>query len=177
MLQRMVAEKLLIKLSRPHVTLDYMYSLKGKRKPLALSNYQHELACGDAYVGLKQTGALEEWVYCPRFEGVEPDRKARLVGIEPDLYFEIDRGTEPLWKIESKVNAYPSGPYQVIFVAPTTTRADAILRVLEDARRGQQFLVTLQEWITDPLGEIFVSPVSITEKRTLVSLQEPEAIT
>jgi len=171
MLQRMVAEKLIVKLSRPHVTLDYMYALKGKRRSLALSNYEHELACGDVYVGLKQTGSLEEWVYYPRFTSVEPDRKARLQGIRQDLYFEIDRGTEPLWKIENKVNFYPSGPYQVIFTAPTRTRADAILRVLETTGRGHQFLVTLQEWITDPLGEIFVSPIDISERRTLANLQ------
>ena len=171
MLQRMVADKLIIKLSRPHVTLDYMYSLKGKRKALALSNYNHELSCGNVYTALKATGALEEWVYYPRVVGVEPDRKARLSGIRQDVYFEIDRNTEPLWKIENKVNAYQPGPYQVIFVAPNTTRADAILRVLEAARRGHQFLVTLDSWITDALGPIYVSPVNVLEKHSLQDIQ------
>src|SRR5690349_14789020 len=103
MLNRMVDEKILIKLSRPHATLDYMFALKGKRKPLALSNYDHELSCGNTYVSFKASGALEEWTYCPRLTGIDPDRKARLAGIRQDLYLEIDRGTEPLWKIENKI--------------------------------------------------------------------------
>src|SRR6266851_825574 len=91
MLNRMVNEKLIVKLARPHVTLDFMYSLKGK-KALALSNYNHELSCGNVYAALKKTGQLESWVYYPRLAGVEPDRKARLAGIRQDLYLEIDRG-------------------------------------------------------------------------------------
>lgn len=171
MLQRMVADKLIIKLSRPHVTLDYMYSLKGKRKPLALSNYNHELSCGDVYTAFKGTGLLEEWGYYPHLAGVEPDRKARITGIRQDLYLEIDRGTEPLWKIENKVKSYQPGPYQVIFVAPDTTRAKAILFVLEAARRGHQFLVTLDSWMTEPLGQIYVSPVNVAVKHALQDLQ------
>lgn len=172
MLNRMVDEKILIKLPRPHATLDYMYSLKGKRKPLALSNYDHELACADVFVGFKSTGQLEDWAYYPNdFSTVEPDRKARLTGIRQDLYLEIDRGTEPGWKLEKKILWYPSGPHQVIFVAPNDTRADQILGLLESTKRGNQFLVTLQDWIANPLSEIFVSPLDVEKKHRLSDFQ------
>src|SRR5262245_40017669 len=133
-----------------------MYALRGK-KPLKLSNYNHELSAGHIYSAFKRTGQLENWSYYPKVSGVEPDRLARLAGFRQDLYLEVDRSTEPLWKIDGKVKAYQPGEYQVIFVAPDKTRAQAILEVLERHRRGNQFLVTVQEWIVlDPLGSIYV---------------------
>jgi len=174
MLNRMAEEKILVKLTRPPARVDFLYSLKeSKRKALKYPSHDHEVACGDVYIGLKKSGALEEWTYYPHdFTTVDPDRKARLADIRQDLFLEVDRGTEPGWKLEKKILFYPPGPYQVIFVAPDDTRAEQILRILESVRRGHQFLVTLQEWMaTNPLGQVYVSPVEPAEKRSLRELQ------
>jgi hypothetical protein len=177
----MVAQTYLCQLERPHATLEFMYCLRlrPRIKALALSNYDHELACGDVYIGFKRTGKLENWVYYPKeFEAIrlKPDRKAKLEGIRQELYLEIDRATEPLWKIEKKVENYlkvsEGRSFQVVFVAPSKSRAQGILGVLMRYQRGNQFLVSLQEWIAlDPLAEIFVSPLAIEKKRFLSDLQ------
>src|SRR6185369_17746662 len=117
MLNRMVTERSLDKLARPHATLDFMYCLRRTRKPLKLSNFDHERACADVFIGFARTGLLEAWEYYPKVGLVEPDRGARVSGIRQHLYLEIDRSTEPLQRIDDKLTRYCAlpGEFQVIF--------------------------------------------------------------
>jgi len=173
----MVTERSLDKLARPHATLDFMYCLRRTRKALKVSNFDHEKACGDVFIGFARTGLLEAWEYYPKpykYAGLEPDRAASIQGIRQKLYIEVDQGTEPLWQIEEKLNKYlsVSGEFQVVFVASTETRAEAILNLLSNFQRGNQFLVTTLEFIaTDADGESFVSPLDTDHLQRLADLQ------
>jgi hypothetical protein len=98
----------------------------------------------------------------------------------------VDRGTEPRATIEGKIEKYiqysrlhPELRFNVLFsVAPypdlsVEERADEIRDIIIAARRGLQFLVTLQELAEQyPLGGIFPSPFDHTKFYSLVELEQ-----
>jgi len=170
---------LIDKLERPHVTLDYQWCLfqRPRIKALKLQNYEHEKTCADIFVPCQLRGV--QWTYYPmefKRHGLYPDRKFKYEG--KTVYVEVDLSTEPLKTIEKKVRDYikvyamePDHRFHVVFVVPDGDRAEQILGVLQAARKGNMFLLSLQDWMTtDPLTDVYVSPLDPSKRLSLTTL-------
>jgi len=168
----MANEGLINKLKPPHETLPIMWSLPPIKREHKLSSYDHEHACADVYVALKISGKLEAWEWRKDDKSILYDRKASFLG--KDIRFEIERGNHDEDDWHSKVERYKklTGWFYVVFVMSDENSADRVTGVLKDARRNNQFLVTLQEYIAvNPLAEIFVSPLNPSSYQALERIQ------
>jgi hypothetical protein len=172
----MVDDRLINKLPRPHAILEWMFADKDMRKPIELSGYAHVLGMGDIFIGLVSSGKLERFGYKkPKEKNVIEDLRFKLVGVDEIFYVEEDRGTMGIEKIQSKVERYMKlpGRFHVIFCVPDERRAENFLTMLVNYRRGNQFLVTLHEYLSsDPLKSIFVSPKAPENYLSLFELNE-----
>jgi hypothetical protein len=172
----MVKDRKINKLPRPHAVLEWMFADKEMRKAIELSGYAHVLGMGDIFIGLVSTGKLEKFGYKkPKEKDVVEDLRFKLSGIDETFYVEEDRGTMGLDKIESKVQRYMKlpGRFHVIFCVPDENRADNFLTMLSKYRRGNQFLVTLHEYLSsDPLLDIYTSPKDPENYISLFNLNE-----
>jgi hypothetical protein len=149
-----------VKCFTPYPRLPKHWTLS--KRGMSTHGYAHETMCADVYVSCYLAGATD-WIQEPKLQGIIPDRGCTLLGKE--IYWEIDRGTEGLDRIESKVKKYVglSGKFYVIFVAHETNRADNILSVLKKFQRRNQFLVTLHDYIQlSPFTDGYVSPLNPT---------------
>jgi hypothetical protein len=171
LLNRMV-EAGLVKKTKLIQNAPIFYSLP-KIKALNLHNYRHEFLCGEIYVAYETTGLLQDWgkpEHYPDYHeyvklGVKPDRLSIIN--RKIIFWEIDRGTEVLQKIRTKVEKYlalarrhPGQKFYVVFTA-TPGRARSILfEVLGGVRNWQVwFYCASQERIgNDPLGAVLASP-------------------
>jgi hypothetical protein len=170
----MADERLINKLKSPHRTLEIMWAHKDTRKELELSGYEHFKAMGDIFIGLVSSGKLEAFgIKKPKEKNVIEDLRFRVSGVEETFYVEEDRGTMGAEKIESKVERYVKlgGRFHVIFCVPDENRAENLLTILAKYRRGNQFLVTLHEYMSsDPLLSIYVSPKDPEKYLSLLEL-------
>ena len=86
------------------------------------------------------------------------------------IYFEVDRCTEGIRVIEAKIDNYirysrESGErFNVVFAivgseTEILNRGNLIIPLLQERRRGEQFLIAnAGNIISNPLGEVFYSP-------------------
>ncbi|HXQ38411.1 MAG TPA: hypothetical protein VN843_30705 [Anaerolineales bacterium] len=88
------------------------------------------------------------------------------------VFWEIDRGGEVYRIIKDKVEKYiklsrlhPDKRFHVVFTTiddkqTAKSRCSGILDLLEDFRRGDQFLTLPHKWaVNEPLEPVFLSPV------------------
>lgn len=154
----------IVKLDRPHSSLDYHWALRAKGtplpKPLELSGYEHAVMVGNMYVTFYLTGKLTTWQPTPiKHRVLEEDAKATFEFSTANFYLEIDRATEHKGVIKSKAERYMKlkETFHVIFVVPDEKRAEAVLDELP-RNAGTRFLAALHDDIhRDPREQIFVS--------------------
>ena len=177
---------------REHNNQPYLWMLPGTVFPQNFYTRQHEIDVSDTFVALyphvthwdSEWGSTErEALNIPKYR-VNYDARMVLNG---KLYlWEIDRGSEDFEALEAKVKKYvafsdslgaETSPFQVIFTLQKYrrmslgNRADALLDLLASKKRRNQFLVAKHsDVLTNPLGAIYVSPLDITQKRTLADL-------
>lgn len=169
LLQRMIQDKE-VKSTRINLNVPLFFSLP-KTKAVNAHNYKHEHDCAGLYVAYENTGLLNEWGRVEEFPdyeeykrlGLAPDRLS-VIGIKI-VFWEVDRGTEVLAKIEEKVEKYVKlsklhGHFTVVFTS-TKGRAKSILtEVLLPVRsRAHFFVADYEQVISHPLEAVFVSPI------------------
>jgi Replication-relaxation len=144
-------------------------------------NWKHEKLCGDLYAAYQTTWSLQRWDSLPDEEmlslGLIPDRSSIIDG--RIAFWEVDRGTETRARLRTKVELYiklsqlhRDQRFHVVFVTETSGRAESVLfDVLEDFRRGNQFVVGLHKSIiAEPFGKVFASPLEPEKALSLTDL-------
>ena len=175
LLKRMAEDGVIKCKSLSPTTPDY-YHLP-KTRALSLHGHKHEKLCGDLYVAFETTGQLHYWDKPEDYEeyetlGLKPDRAMILTGGEI-CFWEVDRGGEVYRIIQQKVEKYiqlsrlhPDKRFHVIFTTiddkqTAKSRCAGILDLLEDFRRGDQFLTLPHRWaVEEPLNPVFMSPLN-----------------
>jgi hypothetical protein len=147
-------------------------------KIIALNRHSHlhERLCGDLYVAFELSGQLHAWEKPEDYEeyetlGLKPDR-SMVLSNGTIVFWEIDRGGEVYRIIKEKVDKYvklsrlhPDHRFQVVFTTiddkqSAKSRCAGILSLLEDFKRGDQFLTLPHHWATEePAGAVYISPL------------------
>ncbi len=151
---------------------------------------QHEIDIGDLFVAFyphithwdtKWTDHEKEKLNIPRYR-VHYD--ARMVLNGKVYLWEVDRGTEEIdVQLEPKVDKYidlahslPYGAFQVLFTLQKyrkmnlENRAGKLAEMLAEKKRGNQFLFGVHsEVLTNPLGEVFASPLDPLKRINLAA--------
>jgi hypothetical protein len=156
--------------------IDPEYYCLPKIRALSRFNHLHERLCADLYVAYETSGQLSHWEKPEDYDeyvelGLKPDR-AMVLKDGTLCFWEVDRGGEPYKTIRSKVEKYiklsqlhPGKRFHVIFTTiddkqTAKSRCAAILDLLEEYKRGDQFLTTPHAWaLNEPLGQVFLSPL------------------
>lgn len=177
---------------------DPLYYFLPTTKAPTVFSHKHEKDCADLFIAYKSTGLLKAWNSPENFEdyqdyvkaGVLPDRVS-IIG-KSIVFWEVDRGTESYQKISDKIPNYitlsrrhPEHKFYVCFTTneyhrfkngkkvlrqSAETRAKRILLDAMEYKRGNQFIVGLhKQIIQDPLGSVFVSPLT---PESYISLQD-----
>ena len=173
-LKRMAEDKeLKVKAISP---TDPEYYCLPKIRALSRFNHLHERLCADLYVAFDITGKLQYWEKPEDYDeyvelGLKPDRAMILDGVL--CFWEVDRGGEPYKVIQAKVEKYiqlsrlhPDKRFHVIFTTiddkqTAKSRCAAILDLLAEYKRGDQFLTTPHKWaVEEPLNPVFLSPLN-----------------
>jgi Replication-relaxation len=148
-------------------------------KVIALNRHSHlhERLCGDLYVAFELSGQLHAWEKPEDYEeyktlGLKPDR-SMVLSNGTIVFWEIDRGGEVYRIIKEKVDKYvklsrshPAQRFHVVFTTiddkqTAKSRCAGILSLLEDFKRGDQFLTLPHAWaVTEPLNPVFLSPLN-----------------
>ena len=148
---------------------------------LSPQKWEHEIARGNCYAALHNTGKLtgyrSAWTKDEREEfakahGVYFDSQFELQGSKYTFFLEVDMGTE-YWdnELNEKVEEYaslaqsmPQHPFYAVFVANSKDGTDrrerlaAFGKCFQKYGRGKNFVVTdLDLFIDDPLGKIFAN--------------------
>lgn len=138
------------------------------------------MAAADMFCAFFQTMELQHWdnrwgkeelsEYKPY--GINYDRRLKI--FDKDFFLEVDRGSEDLPDIKSKVQFYtefsranPDKPFWVLFtVAPyrrsnLENRIRRFLEIFDDAHRGNQFLLCPHALAKqDPLAPVWGSHIA-----------------
>jgi hypothetical protein len=148
-----------------------LWFLPKTKKPSTIS-YLHDLACAELYTAY---GEYEMDWYCEEQKQFRYD--ALMVMDDLRIYWEVDRGTEPIKKtstnrssIEQKIDAYigfareTDHRFFVVFDLVglnVASRGDSILELLKAKKRGHQFLITKHAaLVKNPEAELLVSPLN-----------------
>lgn len=139
---------------------------------LSEQNYKHEFCVSDLYVALRMVPGVEIQPKSDQSKGLREDLAAKIIGKQ--VYFEVERGTQGMKRIEEKVERYLKLPgwFYVVFtvqdyrpnpfakVEKSARQAgEDILNLLKDYGRGAQFLVTPHTlFLEDPLARVLISP-------------------
>lgn len=155
--------------------IDPEYYCLPKTTALNLHSHKHERLCGDLYVAYETSGQLHAWEKPQDYEeyetlGLKPDRSMVLTN-GMIVFWEVDRGGEVYRIIKDKIEKYiklsrlhPETKFHVVFTTiddkqTAKSRCAGILDLLEDFRRGDQFLTLPHKWAVDePLEPVFLSP-------------------
>jgi hypothetical protein len=156
--------------------VDPEYYCLPKTRALSRFTHLHERLCADLYVAFEITGQLTYWEKPGDYEenevlGLKPDRQMILNGTI--CFWEVDRGGESYKVIKSKVERYiqlsqlhPDKRFHVIFTTiddkqTAKSRCAAILDLLVEYKRGDQFLTLPHHWaVSEPLNPVFLSPLN-----------------
>lgn len=162
-----MAKDKLIKRTKVHQNAPHFFQLP-KVKAYNLHNYRHEWMAGELYVSYKTSGELRFWGYDYDKEmeglGLKPDRTSNIGG--QIIFWEVDRGTEPLEVIKDKVAKYIrlSGGkprFNVVFVGSRGRMNSVLKEILYPVRSKVWFFVAeFDAVVQTPLGSVFVSPVN-----------------
>jgi hypothetical protein len=136
--------------------------------------YYHELAKGDLYA--LYANVCEDWQAEMSLGDLVPDCSMVYNGIS--VHFEVDRATEPMDKLYSKIERYIRyAPHteKTIFVLESGSKRKAtatgseLFAYLTDRKRGRQFSwTTLSMLKTDPFGLYLFN--SLNERLTIDEL-------
>jgi hypothetical protein len=155
--------------------IDPEYYCLPKVVALNLHSHLHERLCGDLYVAYETSGQLHAWEKPVDYEeyetlGLKPDRSMVLTN-GTICFWEVDRGGEVYRIIREKVEKYiqlsrlhPDQRFHVVFTTiddkqTAKSRCAGILDLLEEHRRGDQFLTLPHKWaVYEPLNPVFLSP-------------------
>lgn len=159
-----------LEMSRPHQNAPQFYYLPTTKAP-GLQNFKHGRNEGDLYVALETFGGVE-WFPEAHEEylqaGFQPDKVCRVR--DKIIFWEVDRGTEDLSRIEAKINPYltlaaahPDHLIRIVFTAPKGRAKSILLNVLMKIRaRNAHFFSAEQERVLhDPGGKVYASPAKL----------------
>jgi hypothetical protein len=170
MLRRMAASRVIKCQSFPTSIADWFMlpSTRGLQEP----KYKHEVGAADLFVAfypaLREQGG--KWGYEPAILRERADRAMML--FNKTFYLEVDRGTEPLSEIATKLDNYirysheTGERFHVVFALmdgkeTAQARGNKLIPLLRERRRGNQFLLcNHNRLVADPLGRLLYSPTN-----------------
>lgn len=178
----MAGDGLINKIPSPHRTLELMWALPPIRLGHKLSMYDHEKRCGDVYVAIKLSGQLQEWEWRKDNKKILHDRRG--IFMQARFRLEEEVADKSIEVIEEKIRRYIKLSIEtreweyVIFDMPTQERANEVFEVLPKYKRGNQFLVTLHDYLSrHPLTNIFASPLEPDRLLTWQEIIQPSVQT
>lgn len=175
---------------REHNNQPYLWMLPGITFPQNFYTQRHEIDIADLFVTYYPhvTHWDTEWGELERTKLNIPHYRvnydARMVLHGRVYLWEVDRGSEDLEQLASKVKKYlafadslPGELFQVVFTLQKYRRmhfghrADAVIDLLARQKRRNMFVVAKHvDVLADPLGGVFVSPLEPMSKRHLSEL-------